>query len=740
MSTSELAPRAAPEPPPAASHAPRARGALVGAGPLLVWLLATLSCAWWTWSVDQWFVMTDELLHVKAALSMGEELSLFPSIHGEPHGVFPPLYPLLAAPVFALLDAPSAFRVMHVLNATIMASTVVPAYLLAREVVRDRAAALLVAATSVAVPWMALSLMLMTEVAAYPAFVWAALALQRALARPGPRGDLLALGALLLAFSARTQFVVLALVLPVAVVAHEVLYALSAPRGLRRSMLTGLRRSVGGHVVLAGSMALAALAALPLLVAGRLGRLLGPYEVTIRQGDLLPSGLGTSLALHIDYVAVGAGVVPAVLALAWILGQLTQPAGKAPHAFAVLCAVLVPALAVEASSFNLRFAPGIVQDRYLFYVVPLLLTGMAAALCQPRLRWWTVALATAALAALIPMALYVPTRGPFVGSPSTAVHSVLGGRVFQVGELLGVHDLLAGPVIAAATVAFSVALLLARRFLPRRPVALGVIVLMLVYGVAQTGYTFQQIRLWSSGGLLKPADGPDWIDRALGPGAEVGIVPSTEGTWRMQRIWWDVEFWNRAVRRSYALEGGGIYTPFPARPLRIDWRSGRLRPGGPDSHLVVHRHDRRLGLDGRLVRRHASGLDLVTLPRPWRARWATRGIAPQDGTIAGELGVVRVFGRPGAPASARTVTLTFATGKRDRRPRSYVVSGANRAAGTVVPGEVRRRRLRVCVPAGGVADLLVSASPTPAPGAAFMGLRVARITVGEPGACPLPRR
>ena len=51
-----------------------------------------------------------------------------------------------------------------------------------------------VAALTIAVPWMVMSTMMLTEVAAYPAFVWAILALQRSIAKPSPSRDLLAVG------------------------------------------------------------------------------------------------------------------------------------------------------------------------------------------------------------------------------------------------------------------------------------------------------------------------------------------------------------------------------------------------------------------------------------------------------------------------------------------------------------------------------------------------------------------
>ncbi len=124
--------------------------------------------AFFTSRVTEWLVMTDEMQYVKLALAIAREGALVPEIHDAFYPSYNQLYPLLLAPVVGLLDMPDAFRVAHVLNALIMASTAVPAYLLARELVGSRPAALIAAALTVAVPWMAMAVVLMTEVVGYP--------------------------------------------------------------------------------------------------------------------------------------------------------------------------------------------------------------------------------------------------------------------------------------------------------------------------------------------------------------------------------------------------------------------------------------------------------------------------------------------------------------------------------------------------------------------------------------------
>ena len=82
-----------------------------------------------------------------------------------------------------------AFKAAHWLNAFLMSSTAIPAYLLSREAGTTKLAGYVVAALSVCVPWLALGDMLRDDAVAYPAFVWAVLAMQRALVEPSPRRE-----------------------------------------------------------------------------------------------------------------------------------------------------------------------------------------------------------------------------------------------------------------------------------------------------------------------------------------------------------------------------------------------------------------------------------------------------------------------------------------------------------------------------------------------------------------------
>src|SRR5437867_4905365 len=265
----------------------------------------------WTGRIRDWAVMSDEMLYVKLATSIADTWSPLPRLHGTSVGVINQLYPLLLAPFFGPLAVPAAFHDAHLFNAVLMASACVPAYLIARRLL-DRRSALAVSLFSVTVPWIVLSGVLMTEVVAYPAFLWAMLACLYAMRSAGPKGDLIAIGGLVLAVLARTQFIALAIVLPIALLADALL------------MRTSWRAFLHRHRVLVGGYLIAGALALAVAVAGSLGNALGVYSTTLH-GSVLPAGVWRAAAAHLDEVAVGCGLVPLLLGVGWMLAAVTRP-------------------------------------------------------------------------------------------------------------------------------------------------------------------------------------------------------------------------------------------------------------------------------------------------------------------------------------------------------------------------------------------------------------------------------
>ncbi len=254
-----------------------------------VWAALAVGLAEITGRVTDWFTMTDELLYERYAISYAGGSFPLPHLRGQVSHAFDQLYPLLISPFFSRGLVPRDLHDVHVANAWIMSSACIPAFLLARRVTGRLWPAYLICVLSICLPWAVYAPFLSTEIAAYPAFLWAILAAAAAIDTPSRRNDVLALLGLGLAFFARTEFIVLVLVLPVALVAYELG---RLPRGpLRAHGVAAARAVFDRHRVLAYVYAFLAAAAGVLALTGRLHSILGVYGDTIN-GSRKPPGTG----------------------------------------------------------------------------------------------------------------------------------------------------------------------------------------------------------------------------------------------------------------------------------------------------------------------------------------------------------------------------------------------------------------------------------------------------------------
>jgi hypothetical protein len=658
--------------------------------------------------IRDWGVMTDELLYVKLAISAATRHSPLPVVHGQIVGTINQLYPLLLAPFFGALDDPGAFRAAHILNAPLMASAAIPAYLLARRLV-DKRAALAVALLSVVVVWMVLTGFLMTEVVAYPACLWALLGIERAMERASWRGDLLALAGIALAVLARTQLLFLVVLLPLAIVVHELGYGLvtasrtARVQALRSAGTAVLRR----HRLLAALYGAAALGAIPLAVLGSLASVLGDYSVTATQGSLLPGGLWQSAAAHVDSVALGCGLLPLVLGGGWALTALVRPADRRAHAFATVAVLGVVLLALESASFDIRFGGGaVVRDRYLFYVVPLLFVGTAALLREQRRPWLAPAALTLFFAATVHWLELPAVTGLWVDSPSRVLNDLIAA---QAGSLSP------QAFVAWMGLLFGLCSVFAFRFAPRRvlaPTVFSVVLGLCVFTTVRAiDHTLGSASVSGRGMSAEPGVVLDWVDRVLPAGSSAAIVPFPTGPSFAADadLWWDTEFWNRTVTEAYVTAGDDFrYTPFPTRSLAPEWKTGRV-PGTESAppYVLMAEQDPRFGLaaGGRVGKNY--GVEILETARPYRVAWMSRGLQPDGWTTPNRRATIRVFS---TPHSATEVTVGLSA------PASASARYAVRAAESttharISPGSSRTVRVSVCAGSAGHADIgLVSRS------------------------------
>jgi hypothetical protein len=674
-----------------ARRSPRVAAA---AGVGLIW--AGVS-AWlaldWTARIRDWAVMSDEMLYVKLAISVADTWSPLPRLHGTSVGVINQLYPLLLAPFFGPLSVPAAFHDAHLLNAALMASACVPAYLIARRLV-GRWWSLAVSLLSVTVPWMVLSGVLMTEVVAYPAFLWAMLSCLHALRSPGAKGDAIAVAGLVLAVLARAQFLALAPVLAVAVLVDAAL-----TRTPWRTVLARHRVLAGGYLV-AGALLLA------VALTRSIGNALGVYSPTLH-GSPLPSGVWQAGAAHLDAVGVGCGLVPLLLGGGWMLAAVVRPLGREAQRFAVLSLLTIAALTMETASYDLRFGGvHIVRDRYLFYVVPLLLGGSAAVFAEPRRRSTAtgVAAMTAFFAATVHWLDFPTTLGSWVDSPIRVLNGTLTD---QSGALT------TSGFVAVAGLCLGVVLVVWLAALPPAVLGVAAVAFLLPFTVLTARKQIDTVAS-GKGTSGRPVAGPpgtvlDWIDSVLPRDATVAMIPFPQSpAFALDAVrWWDVEFWNRTVQRTLVGPGGLFsYAPFPNTRLRPDWRTGAV-PGtdGAPAYVVFALEDTRFRIAGV---QHAQnlGLRVIVADRPYRLRWMTRGLDADGWARPGRPVTVRVYSQRDAP---ELVGVRLPLGAPASAPARYVArAGGDRASGEVSAGGLATLTFRLCVPGRGSAEITLT--------------------------------
>jgi hypothetical protein len=351
--------------------------------------------------------------------------------------------------------------------------------------------------------------------------------------------------------------------------------------------------------------------------------------------------------------------------------------------------VATAVMTVQVASFTVRFThPPSIEDRYLFYVVPLMLVGALACLLERRPRTIALLVTGAAMAYLIGITEFKPLALPFFGSPDVVFHKVLSGRAWDVGHRLGIDNLSAAAALRWGTVVLTIALAAALRYAPRA-IVMGIVGLaVLAWGAAETTYTFRDAT--GPGPIAMPpliakTANKDWVDRMVPSGGRAALVPApqyprTAGA----EIWWDIELWNEKVRDAVVVGDAPLYTGFPAHGLTLEPATGRLVGDEPTPYLIFDAYDSRFRPEPakapRLVQWGGNSSELVVPRRPWRADWASVGFDPDGWGLADRPArSVRVYG-DGAP-KGRMVGLTLSTRGLRGAPGRFVVTAQGRRYG-----------------------------------------------------------
>ncbi|MDE3190132.1 MAG: glycosyltransferase family 4 protein [Acidobacteriota bacterium] len=504
------------------------------------------------------WIMVDEIVYSDMARSFAQTgRFLVRGVHAN-YGV---VYPLLLAPVYrAIGPMADVYRWSQVVNALVICTAVVPAYLLARRVVRP-GAALVAAALAVAIPSTAYAGTLMTENVFYPVFLWLALALVHALERPTRTRQALLLAACALAFVTRAQTVAIV----VAVLCAPVVLA-----WIER----GRPQRLKAWAPLYGAVAAAALAVV--IVEAARGRspagILGNYSVT-SNGGYRPWPAIQWLVFHLAELDLAVFVLPFAALL--VLVANARHLDRRLRVYAAASASLSVWLALEVAVFASRYSQRI-EERNLFYLMPLLVIALLAWIERGQPLPPRASIAAAGVAAALPGAI------PFAHLFNITAQSDTIG--LQPWWFLG-NTWTGRPGVGAVAVLLALALAASFLWLPRRyaPV-LPVLV--------ATGFllTWLPLELWThsfprlaSSAYAQGSGKKDksWIDDAVGRNAHVGIIFAGGNDLSVL----ENEFWNRSVDRVYGL-GARMAGDMPEIQTSVDPTTGDLR-GVTDPYILA---------------------------------------------------------------------------------------------------------------------------------------------------------
>jgi hypothetical protein len=634
---------------------------IIAALPLVLIVAAAFAAtALFTRSIHQFFAMPDELGYVKQSIEIWRT-GLLVGPHDFYFTSWAQLLPLISAPLFGGLGMVQAYYTAHTMYAFLLASTAIPAYLLARELRLGQLAASMVAALSVAVPWMVLAGEVLTEVVAYPVFAWAVLAMVRALDAPSGRRDVLAIAAIALAFFARTQFVVLGPILIIATLLHDLVPAVAANRG-RRAVVSALRRTLVAHRVLWAFAGLGLIVLLGLVVTGSLGSLLGGY-ITPARGSLVPAGTLTAAFKTLDGVTLGIGIVPLILAVTWALQNTARASDPARHAFAVLLVVCLPVFLWLVGSFEVRFLGGNASTRYMFYFVPLLFTGAAAWVVDRRGSLVSLTVVSAAVVWMVVSVGLIDSPIAAISEPSYAIDHAFLVDGHALTHALGLPEVDPRILLALIATAFVLLLVALRRRVPTPYVLLALVLPLLAFGLANTGDAMTRLSYEYSGVPASDPQSQNWIDRLVPQSATVGLViahngidtgPNPVDTWG---TWWRPSFWNKTVQRAFVFPGDDAFAQGFVGTLHQDLTHGRITGLDGATYLIKLDSDTRFALRSSAASPAGSSFVVYRIAAGAPLLYGTSGVDQYSRLEPLAHPFLRIFGS-GASASTR-VSLTL---------------------------------------------------------------------------------
>jgi glycosyltransferase involved in cell wall biosynthesis len=631
------------------------------------------------------WIMVDEIVYSDMARNFAQSGHfLIRGVHAN-YGV---VYPLLLSPVYrAIGPMADVYRWSQAVNALLICSAVVPAYLLARRVVRPHAA-LVAAALAVAVPSTVYAGTIMTENVFYPVFLWLALALVAALERPTLARQLLLLAVCGLAFVTRAQTVAIVV---------AVLFAPLVLAWIERGRPQRLKAFAPLYGVVAGA------AVLVVVVEVARGRspaaVLGNYSVTSKGGYHVWPALEW-VVLHVAELDLAVFVLP--FAALIVLAANARHLDRRLRVFVAASSSLAVWLTLEVGVFASKYSQRI-EERNLFYLMPLLIIALIAWIERGQPLPPRASVAAAGVAAALPGAI------PFAHLFNiTAQSDTIGLQPwwFLGNTWTGRHG------VGVVAVLLSLALAACFLWLPRRYAAV-------LPALVATGFllTWLPVELWTHSfprlASSAYAQGigtkeTSWIDRAVGRNAHVGVIFAGGNDLSVL----ENEFWNRSVDRVYGL-GARLPGDMPEVQTSVDPTTGRLN-GVTDPYVLAPTTVQLVGT--RVAADPAKGLVLYRVVQPARITTHVVGLYPTTpGVEAWSRGHVSWI-RSQCSGGTLTVKVSSDAKLFAGATSTIAVSGTTTARTLAIPPTTVDRLITLkLVPANGVCRVDFAVSPTRVP-------------------------
>ena len=585
---------------------------------LYAWQTTKHSTPWNFTDELKWAILSRSIAHTGHAGSLGTPTAA--------HS----LYSYFLAPAWWAGATSPSYAAAKYLNAIAMTASLFPAYGLARLFL-PRPAAIFAAIATASIPALAYTGLLIPESLAY---FWSTLALYllaRAILRPGWIAIGLAGAAVFTAPTVRSQLVVVVFTALLAAV-------LALAFGDRaRAVIGSWTRNERFRAVV-------------LLIGGVIFA-----DVYVAQhshewyiGTHFWHRAFTYGLWAVGSFTIGVGIVPVLLALAWLLGGRRD--GREDRALlalsisAVVAFVLYTAVkaSYESTIFSIR-----VWERNLIYLAPIVFVVAARWVVAGRRRALPLVAGAAATAYLLGTTPYHAYEHFYSDAPGLAILQWLNRTwAFTITDL---QRLLFGILAFGILLAFAVA---RRDRTTNRVVHRSIAVLISATAIAVVAWniTGEVAAANSSNSFAKTIvalpSPPDWIDRATGREPTLFVGQGIGNS----NAFWSIEFWNQSIHDVWTVDGsspglGQTWTP---------------NFGSVDGEVSGPRISNRWGvapgsitLAGR-PKELAGGLQLYELDQPIRITSFTSNVA-SDGWMSDHSSFV-VFGKPAARAGTVLVT------------------------------------------------------------------------------------